>query len=167
MSKDALLKTLTIFVIGVGIQLLLILLGTDGPKDSPRHAAIEFAQAYFRKDPHMVNRICKAELTDKLRYQIEKHLRDTTEEARIRGFAPGFMASTLYAIKTDTRLENDTHATVRMTGKRKTAINQVYFLVGLLFNIGETHSVDHTFRLVKEGDGWKICDQFTAILQSI
>jgi len=161
MHKENTLKIGMILVIGVGIQLLLILLGTDGPKDSPRHAVVEFAKAYFKKDTHISDRICKDHLTAEVRYDIENHIRQTTTEARLRGFTPDFMQSMLYSIKTETHLINDTEAIVHITGKRKTAIHPVYFLFGLLFNIGETHPVDDTFHLIKESDQWKICDSIS------
>ena len=166
MLKDNILKIFMILMMGVGIQLLLILLGTDETKDSPRQAVVEFSKAYFKKDPHMSDRICKAHLTDETRHNIENYIQKSAEEARSRGLSPDFMASMLYSIKTDAQLLNDTEAIVRITGKRKTAIHPVYFLIGLFFNIGDIHQIDHAFRLIKEGNQWKICENFSAIFQN-
>jgi hypothetical protein len=166
MHKESTLKIGMVLVIGVGIQLLLILLGTSGPKDSPKHAVVEFAKAYFENDADMAERICKAHLTDKIRYAIENHIRQVAAEARSRGYSPHFMQSMLYAIKTETHLLNDKIAVVHFTAKRRTAINSVYFLVSLVFNLGEIHPVEGTFHLIKEGDHWKICDSFSNVFQN-
>jgi hypothetical protein len=163
MNKETVLKLSTIVVIGVGIQLLLLLLGTDAAKDSPKHATIEFAQAYFQQDPKMSKRICKMYLTEETRYAIENYIQNAAAEARERGFAPSFMASMLYHIKTDTQMLNDTEARVHITAKRKTDINPVFFLFNLIFNLGETHPVDDTLQLVKEDDHWKVCENFSTV----
>ena len=167
MSRDTLLKAFTILVIGVGVQLLLILIGSEGPKDSPRHGTIEFARAYFLKDSHISDRICRSQMSEETQYIIKQHLQGAAENARSRGFAPGFAASMLYAVKTDIQMIDDTQANVRITAKRKTAINPVYFLVGLIFNLGETHVVDDTLRMVKENGQWKVCDPFSTVFQRV
>jgi len=167
MPKETLLKLLTIVVISLGIQLLFILLGTDAGKDSPKHAAIEFAQAYFQRDPHISEQMCTAYLTNESRHSIERYLQDSAEQARERGFAPYATSSMLYHIKTDTQMLNDSDATVRITGKRKTAVNRVFFMVSLIFNLGETRQVDDTLQLKKEKDHWKVCESFSDVFQEI
>jgi len=63
----------------------------------------------------------------------------------------------LYHIETEIITQNDTEAQIRITGKRRVAINPAYPIVTKVFDIGGTYDVDETIDVKKEEDKWKVC----------
>jgi hypothetical protein len=59
----------------------------------------------------------------------------------------------------DTISLEDDFATVRITGKTRTAINPVFMVIGKLFHLGEYHPVDLTLDMVKEKGKWRVCGE--------
>lgn len=163
-------KRLTIIValLAAGcVPVLLFILGITFAEDSPRKEAVAFAKAYFAKSPLMVDRICKARRTGADLYAIDDLLQDTADEARARGVGLNFMASMLYRIDTETEYVTESEANVRITGKRRTAINPIYPYVAIVFNIGETYTVDDTIRMIREDGQWKVCESLSSVFQDI
>jgi hypothetical protein len=105
----------------------------------------------------MADRICKKQLSTDPVDIVDQYLYLAAKEANERGFDINFMKSKLYHIETETLSKNDTTAKIRITGKKRVAINPVYPIVAQLFNIGATHEVDETFNVIKEDSRWKVC----------
>jgi len=161
------LKILGVLAVGGCIQVLLVLIGTACVSDWPGSAAIEFTRAHFQKDPAIADRICRAHSTDADIFAIEDDRQRTAETAISRGFDFTYMTSMVYHVKTKTDYISDTEATVHLTGKRRVSINPVYFIVSILFNIGEAHRIDETVTVIKEGDLWKVCEDYSSVFQDV
>ena len=145
-----------ILVLGCGF-LLQVLLAFADTRDTPNKAVAEFSKAYFKLDKSMADRICKERLLSEDVDVIDQHIYLAGEEAKKRGFDVSFMKNKLYHIETEIITQNDTEAQVRITGKRRVAINPVYPIVTKLFDIGGTYEVDETIHVIKEEGKWKVC----------
>ena len=143
-----------VLIVGFLVQVLFSLADL---KDSPNKAVVEFSKAYFQLDPSMADRICKKQLTRDDIDVVDQYLYLALKEADKRGFHISFLKNKLYHIETEILSKNDATAKVRITGKRRVAINHVYPIVAKLFNIGATHEVEETFDVVKENSRWKVC----------
>lgn len=143
-----------VLIVGFLVQVLFSLADL---KDSPNKAVVEFSKAYFQLDPSMADRICKKQLTSDDIDVVDQFLYLALKEADKRGFNISFLKNKLYHIETEILSKNDATAKVRITGKRRVAINHVYPIVAKLFKIGATHEVEETFDVVKENSRWKVC----------
>ncbi len=143
-----------VLIVGFLVQFLFSLADL---RDTPNKAVVEFSKAYFQLDRSMADRICKKQLSTDPVDIVDQYLYLAAKEANERGFDINFMKSKLYHIETETLSKNDTTAKIRITGKKRVAINPVYPIVAQLFNIGATHEVDETFNVIKEDSRWKVC----------
>jgi len=149
-----------VLIVGFLVQLLFSLADL---RDTPNKAVVEFSKAYFQLDRSMADRICKKQLTTDPVDIVDQYLYLAAKEANERGFDINFMKSKLYQIETETLSKNDTTAKIRITGKKRVAINPVYPIVAQLFNIGATHEVDETFNVIKEDSEWKVCGNLLSL----
>jgi len=143
-----------VLIVGFLVQLLFSLADL---RDTPNKAVVEFSKAYFQLDRSMADRICKKQLSTDPVDIVDQYLYLAAKEANERGFDINFMKNKLYHIETETLSKNDTTAKIRITGKKRVAVNPVYPIVAQLFNIGATHEVDETFNVIKEDSQWKVC----------
>ncbi len=143
-----------VLIVGFLVQLLFSLADL---RDTPNKAVVEFSKGYFQLDRSMADRICKKQLTTDDVDIVDQYLYLAAKEANERGFDINFMKNKLYHIETETLSKNDSTAKIRITGKKRVAINPVYPIVAQLFNIGATHEVDETFNVIKEDSRWKVC----------
>jgi hypothetical protein len=88
---------------------------------------------------------------------VGDYLSRVADDARVVGFDLDYMRSRLYSVHTEIISQSDTEAEVRIHAERKRNINPIFTIVGRLFSIGETYSVDETLKLVKEDGRWKVC----------
>jgi hypothetical protein len=149
-----------VLIVGFLVQLLFSLADL---RDTPNKAVVEFSKAYFQLDRSMADRICKKQLTTDPVDIVDQYLYLAAKEANERGFDINFMKSKLYHIETETLSKNDTTAKIRITGKKRVAVNPVYPIVAQLFNIGATHEVDETFNVIKEDSEWKVCGNLLSL----
>ena len=152
MSKGA--GIILVLVCGFILQVLLVFADT---RDTPNKAVVEFSKAYFKLDKSMAERICKERLTSKDVDVVDQYIYLAGKEAQDRGFEISFMKNEFYHIETEILSQNDANAQVRITGKRRVAINPVYPIVAKAFDIGGTYDVDETIQVKKEGGKWKVC----------
>ena len=145
-----------VLVLACGLLLQVLLVFADAI-DTPNKAVVEFSKAYFKLDPSMTDRICKERLASQDIDIVDQYIYSVQKEAKERGFDTNFMKNTLYHIETETLSQDDTDATIRITGKRRVAINPAYPIVAKLFNIGATYDVDETIHVKKEDGKWKVC----------
>ena len=143
-----------VLVCGFILQVLLVFADT---RDTPNKAVVQFSKAYFKLDKSMMERICKERLASDEVDIVDQYIYQAGQEAKERGFEIDFMKNELYHIETEIISKNDTDAKVRITGKRRVAINPVYPVVAKVFDIGGTYDVDETIHVVKEDGKWKVC----------
>jgi hypothetical protein len=143
-----------VLVCGFILQLLLVFADT---RDTPNKAVVEFSKAYFNLDPAMAERICQDRLAAQGFDVVDRYIYLAGQEAKARGFDINFMKNKLYHIETEILSRSDTDAKVRITGKRRVAINPVYPVVAQMFDIGAVHDVDEVIHVKKEDGEWKVC----------
>lgn len=146
-----------VLIVGSFVQVLFSL--ADG-RETPGRAVAEFSKTYFKVDQSMAARICAERLTSGDVDLVDKYIYMTAQKAKNLGFTTDFMKYKLYNIEIETISQSDTNAQVRITGKRRVAINPVYPFVTKLFNLGGTYEVDETIDVVKEDGQWKVCGNF-------
>jgi hypothetical protein len=147
----------SVVVIAVILQVILILVGKV---DNPVEAAVDFTKAYFMLDgPSMSERLCAEIAEDQEANIVDEYLNRVADQARSMGFSQSYMRNQLSHIHTEIQMADQNNARVRITGNRLRSINPVFALIGKLFFLIESHKVDLTLTLVKEGDKWKVCNK--------
>jgi hypothetical protein len=152
LSKSA--GIILVLVCGFILQILLVFADT---RDAPNKAVVEFSKAYFKLDKSMTERICKERLASEDIDVVDQYIYLVGKEAKERGFDISFMKNELYHIETEIITQNDTEAQIRITGKRRVAINPAYPIVAKVFDIGGTYDVDEAIDVKKEEGKWKVC----------
>lgn len=154
-------KIAAVILILIAGSLVQVLFALADCQNTPNRAAAEFSKAYFQLDESMAEKICTERLTsDEDVDLVDKYVYLAAQEAKARGFKTSFMQNKLYDIETETISKTWTSAQIRITGKRRVAINPVYPMVTKLFNLGAIHEVDEVLDLVKEDGKWKVCGNF-------
>ena len=139
---------------------LQVILISAGKADNPAEAAVDFTKAYYMLDgPSMSKLLCAEIAEDEDADIVNEYLNRVADQARAMGFAPDYMRNQLSHIHTEIEMADQDNARVRITGKRLRSINPVYALIGNLFFLIESHKIDVTLTLVKEGGQWKVCNK--------
>lgn len=159
-------KFLTFTSIIMLALILQVVLAVADQRDHPEKAAIEFAEAYFWLDPSMTDRLCKDLIRDAENNAVQNYLQRIDQEARSLGYEFNYMKQGLYHIDVKTTLKGDSSAVVTLKGERRRTINPVFGLVARWFFMGETHPVQETLNLVKEGGSWKVCGKPFRLIES-
>ncbi|UCF92337.1 MAG: hypothetical protein JSW39_29405 [Desulfobacterales bacterium] len=157
------LKIASVIILGVLVQAVLIF---ADKVDAPDKAAREFTKAYFMLDRSMAERLCRALTADQEVDVVEDYLRRVADDARASGFKVNYMRTYFAHLESETYMNNEAVAEVRITGARRRCINPIYATVARLFFIGETYPVDETLTVVKENGYWKVCGQPFALVES-
>ena len=114
-------------IIGIGVQVFFY---TIDRQNRPNLVAAEFSKAYFQLDPSMADKICTERLTSGEDVDlVDKYIYQATREAKKRGFNSTFSRYKLYDITTEIISKTWETSQVRITGKRRVAINPVYPVV--------------------------------------
>ena len=159
-------KFLTFTSIIMLALILQVVLAVADQRDTPEKAAVEFSEAYFWLDPGMADRLCKQMSQDSSNGVVATYLERVNQEARSLGYQFDYMKQGLYHIQTQTTLKDPNTAEVKLKGERRRTINPVFGLVARWFFVGETHPVEATLSLVKEGESWKVCGQPFRLIES-
>ena len=152
-------------VVIVAFILQLVLVFADH-HESPGKAAAEFSKAYFKLNSNMNNLLCSEITGDGESDVVDDYLNRVADEARAQGFDPSWMRTAMAHIETETRMLDENTAEVEITCTRRRSVNPVYAVVARIFFLGETHEVEETLTVVKEEDGWKVCGQPFALIES-
>ena len=145
---------ISVIILGLVLQ---VFLGVLDCKQTPTKIAVAFTKAYYNLDMSMADYLCK-ELTEEGDFDIVgAYINRVADEARTSGFDLKYMRNRLYSIHTEIISESESEAEVRITATRKRNINPIYTVIGKLFLIGETYTVDETLNLIREDDKWKVC----------
>ncbi len=149
-----------VLIIGFLVQLIFSVVDV---RDTPTKAVVEFSKAYFMLDKSMAERICKKQLASEDVDVVDQYLYLAAKTAQDLGFDVNFMQNKLYHIETETISKNDTKAQIRITGKKRVAINSVYPIVAKLFDIGATHEIDEIIHVIREDGQWKVCGKLFSL----
>jgi hypothetical protein len=152
-------------IIMLGLILQVVLAVAD-QRDNPEKAAVEFAEAYFWLDPAMADRLCKDLTGDAENHAVQNYLQRIDQEARSLGYQFDYMKQGLFHIDAKTTMKDANSAEVLLKGERRRTINPVFGLVARWFFMGETHPVEETLELVKEGGSWKVCGKPFRLVES-
>ncbi len=159
-------KFLTFTSIIMLALILQVVLAVADQRDNPEKAAVEFAEAYFWLDPGMAERLCKDLAGEPENSAVKNYLQRIDQEARSLGYEFNYMKQGLFHIDAKTTLKDANTAEVTLKGERRRTINPVFGLVARWFGMGETHPVEETLDLVREGDGWRVCGQPFRLIES-
>jgi len=146
--------------------ILQVVLAVADQRDTPEKAAVDFAEAYFWLEPSMANRLCKEISQGSQNGVVANYLERVNQEARSLGYQFDYMKQGLYHIQTQTILKDPNTADVKLKGERRRTINPAFGLVARWFSVGETHPVEATLNLVKEGESWKVCGKPFHLIES-
>ncbi len=142
-----------VLLLGVFVQVILV--AADG-KETPVRAAEEFTRAFFKLDPAMTARMCADLAADKA--SVDNLIHDTANQARKRGFSPGYMRMQLFQVEAKVLAQDEQTAKVQLTSEMRRSLHPALAAFAKMWNLGETHHLDETLDLVKEGDRWKVCN---------
>ncbi len=159
-------KFLTFTSIIMLALILQVVLAVADQRDNPEKAALEFAEAYFWLEPSMADRLCKDLTRNAENNAVQNYLQRIDQEARSLGYEFDYMKQGLYHIDAKTTLKDANTAVVTLKGERRRTINPVFGLVARWFFMGETHPVQETLNLVKEGGRWKVCGKPFRLIES-
>ena len=136
-----------VVILGVFFQMSFILVESV---ETPQKVLIQFCKAFYNLDKSAASYVTEqarvqddVDLLAQYRYRMKKM-------ARERGYRDSFAESWLYGIKTKIIEASPTDAEINITGKRTFPIRWLM--------TQEVHNVDHTFKLVKENNRWKISE---------
>jgi hypothetical protein len=146
--------------------ILQVVLALADQRDNPEKAAVEFAEAYFFLQPSMEDRLCKELAGDPESDLVGSYLERINQEARSLGYEFSYMKQGLYHVETRTILKNTDTAEVELKGVRRRILNPVFGLVARWFSLGETHPVEATLDLIREGGSWKVCGKPFRLVES-
>jgi hypothetical protein len=159
-------KFLTFTSIIMLALILQVVLAIADQRDNPEKAAVEFAEAYFWLDASMAERLCKQLSQTSENGVVANYLQRVDQEARAMGFQFEYMKQGIFHIQTQTTLKDADTAEVKLKGERRRTINPVFGLVARWFGLGETHPVEETLSLVREGGSWKVCGNPFRLIES-
>ncbi len=159
-------KFMVLAAVVIAALILQVVLIFADQQESPAKTAVAFSRAYFKLDRDMRAFICSEILAGQGDGVVDDYLHRVAEQARDQGFKPGWMKMALSHIEAETRMIDENKARVRLTGTRRRAANPLYGVVAKIFSLGETYAVEETLTVVKEADGWKVCGQPYALIES-
>ena len=151
---DRFMTIIVVVVIGVFLQILFVFADRD---NSPAKTAVSFTEAYFNLDPSMTDYLCSDYTDNGESGIVGDYLTQVADDAKSQGFDFNYMRHRLYSVHTQIISQDDTEAEVHITATRKRNINPIFTIVGKLFFLGETYTVDETLKLVNEDGNWKVC----------
>jgi hypothetical protein len=135
-----------VILIGIALQ---VIFGFAELKDTPNKAAAEFAQAYYKFDPDMKERLCSKLLEDPEKDYVANYIHRKHHKAKDRGYSLNYLKTGLKDISTTTLSRDENSAVIELKAESKYALRT--------FFTGERFEVHETFELVKEDDQWKVC----------
>lgn len=161
MLKNKFVVIILVLVAGVVLQMLLYMADS---KNSPEKAVVKYARSYFMLDPSIADMLCSDIVEDE--NIVSDYFYDVNKKAKNMGFSKNMKKYYLYNISTRTLNMDGRDAEIQLICKKKTALNPLYFLISILFDLGETYKVDHIFNAVNEEGTWKVCGDFHALAKN-
>jgi hypothetical protein len=161
-SGSKFLGIATVIIVALILQVGLIV--AERQEDLPAETAIAFAQAYYKLDTGMAQYLC-AELTEDVDENlVNGYINNVLDEARDMGFKKDYMKTALSHIESETEIEDDNAAVVRIKAERRRYLNPVFGAIGKIFFLTESYPVELSLDLVQEDGKWKVCGEpFSAV----
>ncbi len=141
----------------LGIALQFFLIKAEGI-DTPEKAAFEFLSMYYKVDPNMEQRLCKADVMDGEINKVQEYVNLINEEAKTRGYPPKYMTHTIFHAEKYRIKDENSHAEVKIEARKRRFIRSPYPYVAGLFGLGKMEKIEHELKVVKEDGKWKVCD---------
>ena len=144
----------TVIIVAFILQVALIIADRH---ESPAKSAIEFTKAYFQLDESIGQYLCN-ELTEEAEEDVvDAYLFRVAEKAKAMGYKTYYMKTALSHIESETEMEDENTAVVRIKAERRRYLNPIFGAIGKIFFLTETNPVDVTLTLVQEDGQWKVC----------
>jgi hypothetical protein len=157
-SRDYTILALVVLM-GVFVQALLV---AASCKETPARAAEEFTRAYFNLDPAMTERMCADLQADE--EAVDNLIHTAHMRAQARGFSPGYMRMHLFQVESSVLAQDEQTAQVHLNSEMRRNIHPAFAVFAKMWDLGESHQLDETLDLVKEGDQWKVCNHNLQII---
>jgi hypothetical protein len=142
-------------ILGIALQFFLI---KAEAIDAPEKAAFEFLSMYYKVDPNMEQRLCKADVMDGETNKVQEYVKSIHEEAKERGYSPNYMTHTLFHAEKYRINQDDSHVEVKIEARKRRFIRCPYPYVAGLFGLGKMEKIEHELKVVKEDGKWKVCE---------
>ena len=152
---DIILSFIPALILGIALQFFLV---QADKIDTPEKAAFEFLSLYYKIDPNMEQRLCKADVTDGDINKVQQYVDSVNAEAKIRGYLPNYMRHTLFHAEKYRINQDDSHVEVKIDARKRRLIRCAYPYVAQLFKLGKIEHVEHDLKVIKEDGKWKVCD---------
>ncbi len=153
-SGSKFLAIAAVIIVALILQVTLIVADRQ---ELPAKTAVAFAQAYFKLDTCMAQYLCN-ELTEEADENVvDGYLSRVTEEAGVMGYKTNYMKTALSHIESETEMEDENTAIVRIKAERRRYLNPIFGAIGKIFCLTETYPVDISLTLVQEDGHWKVC----------
>ena len=144
----------SVIIIAVILQVVLII---SDDNESPEQTAVGFTEAYFKLDESMGQYLCRELIEDQESDVVGDYLHQVAEDARVMGFKKNYMKTALAHVETQTEMQDENTAIVRIKGKRSRYLNPVFGAIATMFFLTDSYEVDKTLEVVKEDGQWKVC----------
>ena len=144
----------SVVIIALILQVALIIADNN---ESPAQTAICFTKAYFKLDKSMGQYLCNELVEDAEADVVDDYLHQVTEEAKAMGFKQNYMKTALAYVETQTAMQDENTAIVRIKAERRRYLNPIFGAVANIFFLTETYEVDKTYTVVNEDGQWKVC----------
>ena len=144
----------SVVIIALILQVALIIADNN---ESPAQTAICFTKAYFKLDKSMGQYLCNELVEDAEADVVDDYLHQVTEEAKAMGFKQNYMKTALVHVETQTEMQDENTAIVRIKAERRRYLNPIFGAIANIFFLTETYEVDKTYTVVNEDGQWKVC----------
>lgn len=153
-----------VVLLAVFLQVAFVLADT---RVTARDAAISFSTKYFLADACMADYVCSELAAGEDGDPVGEYIQSVADQASQRGLPVGYLKKMLFHIKTETIEKTDEKASYKIVAKSRVHINPLYYYVGKLFHLGETHDVEGVVDLIKENGKWKVCGSPFSLKSSV
>ena len=143
-----------VIIIAVILQIGLIISDSN---ESPAQTAVCFTKAYFKLDKSMGQYLCKELIEDEEADVVGDYLHQVAQDAQAMGFKKNYMKTALGHVETQTEMQDENTAIVRIKGERRRYLNPVFGAIATMFFLTDSYAVDKTLEVVKEDGQWKVC----------
>jgi hypothetical protein len=144
----------SVIIIALILQVAFIIFENN---ETPVKAAIEFTEAYFKLDESMGQYLCKELVEDAEADVVDNYLHRVAEEGKAMGFKKNYMKTVLANVETQTEMQGENTAIVRIRGERSRYLNPIFGVIAKIFFLTESYEVDKTLKVVNEDGQWKVC----------
>jgi hypothetical protein len=146
---------IVVVIIGICLQALLVF---GDCRNTPADTARNFSKAYYNLDPALADYLCDEIVSAEIANPVDGFMQKMEENAMAQGHDANYLRSKLYHVHTKTTLTEE-GAEVHLTATRRKNINPVFAVIGKIFSLGKTYSVDRSLDLIEEDGKWKVCGE--------